>query len=164
LREFYKLGKKIGDGAFGKVYIVTHRTTGAKRACKTLSKSGIEKAMGDKNKFMAEVEILKSMDHPNILKLYEVFEDQKQIHLVTELCTGGELFDFIIMKHKFSEATAAHFMKQVLEAVVYCHRRSIVHRDLKPENLLLETKDETSAIKVIDFGTSALISPDRKLS
>jgi calcium-dependent protein kinase len=113
---------------------------------------------------MAEVEILKSMDHPNILKLYECFEDAKYLHLVTEICTGGELFDFILLKKRFSEGTAAHFMKQVLEAIVYCHRRNIVHRDLKPENLLLETKAEDSALKVIDFGTSALISPNHKLS
>jgi calcium-dependent protein kinase len=74
-------------------------------------KSKIERAMGDKNKFLGEVEILKSIDHPNILRLFELFEDSKTIHLVTELCTGGELFDYILQKKKFSEATAAHFMK-----------------------------------------------------
>jgi calcium-dependent protein kinase len=104
------------------------------------------------------------MDHPNILKLYEVFEDQKFIHLVTELCQGGELFDYILEKRKFSEKTAAHFMKQLFQAIAYCHRKGIVHRDLKPENLLLEQHSETASIKVIDFGTSALIDPKKVLS
>jgi calcium-dependent protein kinase len=108
-----------------------------KRAVKTLKKRGVDRNCGDRLKFFGEVEILKTMDHPNILKLYEVFEDDKTFNLVTELCTGGELFDYIIEKKNFSEATAAHFMKQVLSAVIYCHRRCIVHRDLKPENLLL---------------------------
>jgi calcium-dependent protein kinase len=103
------------------------------------------------------------MDHPNILKLYEVFEDSKGYYLVTELCTGGELFEYITEKRKFSEATAAHFMKQILGAIAYCHRQGIVHRDMKPENLLLESHEEQANLKVIDFGTSALISPNQKL-
>ena len=103
------------------------------------------------------------MDHPNILKIYEVFEDDKFIHLVTELCTGGELFDYILEKKKFSEKIAAHFLKQLFQAIVYCHHKGIVHRDLKPENLLLEKHANTANLKVIDFGTSALIDPNKKL-
>lgn len=103
------------------------------------------------------------MDHPNIIKIYEVYEDDKHIHLVTELCTGGELFDYILEKKRFSEKIAAHFLKQLFQAIVYCHHKGIVHRDLKPENLLLEKHANTANLKVIDFGTSALIDPNKKL-
>jgi len=78
------------------------------------------------------------MDHPNILKLYEFFQDHKRYFLVTELCNGGELFERISNEQYFSEQDAANIIKQVLSAINYCHSRNIVHRDLKPENLLLD--------------------------
>src|SRR4051794_28134053 len=87
-----------------------------------------------------EIDILKNLDHPNIVKLHEVFNDKHNIYLVTELCTGGELFDEIIARSKFDEAAAASIIKQVLSAVAYCHSKKVAHRDLKPENILLDTK------------------------
>mmetsp|Transcript_18514 Transcript_18514/g.8641 ORF Transcript_18514/g.8641 Transcript_18514/m.8641 type:complete len:99 (+) Transcript_18514:186-482(+) len=98
--------------------------------------------------------MLKKMDHPNILKLYEFFVDDNCYYLVTELCTGGELFDRITNEGNMNETKAANIMYQVLSAVTYCHSRNIVHRDLKPENLLLESREENAPLKVIDFGTS----------
>jgi calcium-dependent protein kinase len=107
-----------------------------------------------------EIALLKEVDHPNIIKLIEAHEDQKYLHLITELCTGGELFDRIIAKTQsdeghFSEADAAKIVRCILDAIRYCHDvKGIVHRDLKPENFLFSTPDEDAVIKIIDFGLS----------
>ena len=103
---------------------------------------------------MQEIDILKTMDHPNIVRLFEVYQDPKRYFIVTEHCSGGELFDQIIKRPYYSERDAAVILKQVLSAVSYCHSMKIVHRDLKPENLLLDSESESAMIKVIDFGTS----------
>ena len=97
------------------------------------------------------------MDHPNILKLYEFFEDDKNMYLITEICKGGELFDRIIEEEFFSEKVAANIFKQMLQPINYCHKRGIAHRDLKPENFLFDTKDPNSDLKVIDFGLSKIV-------
>ncbi len=106
-----------------------------------------------------EIEILKEVKHPNIIELIDVFEDAKYLHLVTDLCTGGELFDRIIAKTQspeghYSEHDAASLVRDILDAIAYCHSKGIVHRDLKPENFLFATKDDTAPIKIIDFGLS----------
>ena len=95
------------------------------------------------------------MDHPNVVKIYEYYEDEKNYFIVTEACNGGELFDEIIDNGSFSESMAADYMKQILEVIVYLHDRNIVHRDLKPENFLI-SKSSTSRkiIKIIDFGSA----------
>jgi calcium-dependent protein kinase len=97
------------------------------------------------------------LDHPNILKLYEYFEDEKNFYIITEMCKGGELFDKIVEKEFFTEPEAAHLFKQILQGVNYCHSKNIVHRDLKPENFLYETKADDSDIKIIDFGLSKIL-------
>ena len=101
---------------------------------------------------------MKNLDHPNILRLYEVFEDDKRYYLVTELCKGGELFDEIIKNGVFSEKAAAEVIQQILRAVSYCHEKEIVHRDLKPENVLID-KELNNTLKIIDFGTSTVCEP-----
>ena len=105
------------------------------RAVKIINKKYL--AQEEREKLLGEINILKQLDHPNILKLYEFFQDQKRYFLVTELCSGGELFDKIAEEQYFSEIDAAKIIKQILSAVNYCHKRKIVHRDLKPENILL---------------------------
>lgn len=92
----------------------------------------------EKVRMKYEIDLLKNLDHPNIVKLYEVFEDKKYIYLVTELCTGGELFDEIDARKRFNEKDAAVIMKQVLSAIAYCHNKKVAHRDLKPENILMD--------------------------
>ena len=94
------------------------------------------------------------MDSAHILNVYEYYEDETHLYIVTELCTGGELFDKVIEKKRLTEEEASVIMEQVLSAVVFCHTRGIVHRDMKPENIIFANKDEDSIIKVIDFGTS----------
>jgi calcium-dependent protein kinase len=109
-----------------------------------------------------EIDILKNLDHPNILKLYEVYEDKQNIYLVTEFCSGGELFDEIIAKGRFEEHEAAFIMKQLFSAIAYCHSKNVCHRDLKPENILLDANDKRS-IKLIDFGTSQVYTDEEKM-
>jgi len=100
--------------------------------------------------------VLRKLDHPHILRLYELFEDDKNFYLITELCTGGDLFDKIIEKDGFKEEEAAPIFKQILQGINYCHNNQIVHRDLKPENFLFETDEDDSDIKIIDFGLSKI--------
>ena len=109
------------------------------------------------------MQIMKKLDHPNILRIYEVFQDQKRYYLITELCTGGELFDEIAKKSLFSEKDAAIIIEQILEAISYWHSKSIVHRDLKPENILIDSANKNN-IKVIDFGTSQKMSENNKMN
>jgi len=132
------------------------------RAVKILKKDSLDKEEIDR--FMHEIDILRKLDHPNILRLYEFYQDQKRYYLVTELCSGGELFDEITNRAHFEEADAAKIIQQVLMAVRYCHERNIVHRDLKPENILLDSKKNSNRVKVIDFGTSEEIEPGMKLT
>lgn len=161
LRDYYRIGKVLGTGAFGEVRMCVHRESSAQRAVKVLRKSHMDD--DEKRMLFNEINILKEIDHPNIIKMYEFFEDEKRYYLVTEICKGGELFDEILQRGKFSERDAAVLMKQVLSCINYCHQANIVHRDLKPENILLEQNKEFDQIKIIDFGTSLVYDPNRNL-
>ncbi|TNV80972.1 hypothetical protein FGO68_gene3591 [Halteria grandinella] len=152
--------KVLGQGSFGMVQKAKHKLTGEMRAIKRLTKEKM--SVSARIRLNYEIDILKNLDHPNILRLYEVFEDKKYIYLVTEFCQGGELFDEIIARGKFSERDAAHVIKQLLSAISYCHTRKICHRDLKPENILIDNK-ETLSIKLIDFGTSQKFEDEEKM-
>ena len=107
----------------------------------------------DQKFFDGEIAILKKLDHPNIIKIYETFEENKNYFLVTELCKGGELFEQIEKQGSYSEYDAAGIVLQILKATSYCHTMGIVHRDLKPENILFDSENDNS-LKLIDFGTS----------
>jgi len=164
LEEFYKTEKKekgalLGEGSYGQVTKATQKDSGKIVAVKAIDTSKV----ADIDKFKAEVEIQKQLDHPNIVKLFETFQDAKRYYLVMELCTGGELFDRIVEeaeKHAdegkegeaFEEGDAANYMAQILGAMQYMHSRDFVHRDIKPENFLLASKERDAPIKVIDFG------------
>lgn len=105
--------------------------------------------------------MLSSLDHPGIVKLFEVYRDNANLYFVTELCSGGELFDEIVKRKFFTEADAKKIMSDILSAVSYCHARRICHRDLKPENIVL---DENFCIRIIDFGTAEEFDPDDGMS
>lgn len=143
---------KLGEGAFGFVRSATHKTFKTEVAVKMVSKAHLKNT----ERFRQEIAIMKNLDHPNIIKLYETYEDKAQIHLVMEKCEGGDLFDRIIKEKTFKETDSAHLVQQVLRAVYYMHENGVCHRDLKPENFLfLDDSDiEDSTIKVIDFGLS----------
>lgn len=103
-----------------------------------------------------EIQILQTLDHPHILKLYEYFEDEKNVYLITEICKGGELFDKIVAQDYFKEDYAKKVFQQILKAINYCHAQNVAHRDLKPENFLFDGDGEDAGIKVIDFGLSKI--------
>ncbi|KRX08642.1 Protein kinase-like domain [Pseudocohnilembus persalinus] len=158
----YKFGEMLGEGAFGSVRIVKHRTANVIRAMKAIKKKNIIDQ--DQQKMFSEVSILRECDHPNIIKLYELYQDDEYYYLLTEYCQGGELFDKIKAMNSFDERKAADYIKQLLSAMVYCHSKNIVHRDLKPENLIFDSKKENANLKVIDFGTSKKLDITRKLT
>mmetsp|Transcript_81879 Transcript_81879/g.258279 ORF Transcript_81879/g.258279 Transcript_81879/m.258279 type:complete len:513 (-) Transcript_81879:40-1578(-) len=154
--------KKLGEGTYGSVVRGTHKATGKVRAIKMIAKT----QMRNVERFKKEIAIMKMMDHPSIIKLFETFEDSRFIYLAMELCVGGELFDKIISAGHFTEADAAKVMQQILRAVFYMHEHSICHRDLKPENFLFLTKDAISknVLKLIDFGLSCRYSPNELMA
>ena len=155
----YIMGKSIGTGAFGTVRLCVHKATRQTRACKIL-----KKATQDINSLKEEVEILSKLSHPNIMQLYEVYNDKTNFYIVSEFCQGGELFDAISKKGNFNENEASKIMKQVLSAITYSHQNNIVHRDLKPENILLEDKGNDSIIKIIDWGCAKNFNKNEKLT
>ena len=155
----YIMGKSIGTGAFGTVRLCIHKATRQTRACKIL-----KKATQDIKALQEEVEILSKLSHPNIMQLYEVYNDKTNFYIVSEFCQGGELFDAISKKGNFNENEASKIMKQVLSAITYSHQNNIVHRDLKPENILLEDKGNDSIIKIIDWGCAKNFNKNEKLT
>lgn len=112
--------------------------------------------------FLQEVEIMKKLDHPNVLKLYEYFIENEDVFLVTEICKGGELFDRIVEKEFYTEPDAATLFEQILRSINYIHSQGIAHRDIKPENFLFETKEDESTLKIIDFGLSKILQKGPK--
>ena len=156
LRDIYDCTKKLGKGGYGKVFQVKNKSTNKLYACKKLSKLNIKNA----KKFQNEIEVLMKMDHPNIVKLYEVFESDNSLYLIMEECYGGELFDRILHRintnNMYTEREACLLMKQIIGAMEYCHNNGIAHRDLKPENLLYlkEGSEEDNPLKIADFGLS----------
>ena len=166
LRDNYECTKQLGKGGYGKVYQVKNKTSGEFFACKKLSKLNIQ----NMEKFQREIKILMRTDHPNIIKLYDVFESANSLYLIMEECYGGELFDKILdhikSKKMYSEREAADIIKQVMSAIEYCHKNDICHRDLKPENLLYLKKgdEKDNPLKVIDFGLSQTLTTKKILS
>jgi calcium-dependent protein kinase len=155
----YELCNYIGKGGFGRVYKVRHKLSNQYRAMKIIQcKSSSEQHTLAINK---EINILKNLDHPNIIKVYEFYSSEKYVYIINELCTGGELFDKIVDVKHFSESVACNIMRQLLSAIAYCHEKGVIHRDLKPENILIESSEEKNKdffnIKVIDFGTCEIL-------
>ena len=156
----YTLGKTLGAGAFGTVRKAVHKATKQERAIKILKKKG-----QDEERFFLEVNILSKLSHPNIMTIFEFYDDQANFYIVSELCKGGELFDMISAKGCFSEAEACPIMSQLMSAICYCHQNHVVHRDLKPENILLEDKNgDNPVIKLIDWGGARYFSKHKKMT
>lgn len=133
-------GEVLGRGGFGEVYKVIFKVNNEMRAMKVIEK----KAMSDKNNFRKEFQILKELDHPNVLKLYHSFEDEKFFYIVSELCEGGTLLDYILSKENgIDEDEICKIIWQLMSAVTLAHSKKIVHRDIKPENILLEESDNS---------------------
>ena len=146
----YILNKKLGQGTFGIVVLAIHEMTGEKVAIKILDKEKIFKN-SEKIRFERKIQIMKKMYHKNIVRLYNVIENFKEIFLVMEYIPGQELFDYITYKKRLDEIESCKFFQQIISGIEYLSKTRVAHRDLKPENLLLDSK---KTIKIVDFGLS----------
>nr|DAD42375.1 TPA_asm: hypothetical protein HUJ06_000605 [Nelumbo nucifera] len=155
----YELGRELGRGEFGITYLCTDKSSGQQFACKSISKKKLRTAV-DIEDVRREVEIMKHLPkHPNIVSLKDTYEDDNAVHLVMELCEGGELFDRIVARGHYTERAAAVVTRTIVEVVQMCHKHGVMHRDLKPENFLFGNKKETAPLKAIDFGLSVFFKP-----
>jgi len=154
----YRLLKTIGKGNFAKVKLAKHVPTGKEVAIKIIDKTQLNP--GSLQKLFREVRIMKMLDHPNIVKLFQVIETDKTLYLVMEYASGGEVFDYLVLHGRMKEKEARAKFRQIVSAVQYCHQKKIIHRDLKAENLLL---DSEMNIKIADFGFSNEFTPGSKL-
>ncbi|ETW00820.1 CAMK protein kinase [Aphanomyces invadans] len=144
--EQYEILKHLGNGSYSQVKQVTHRTQGGTFAAKLVEKQVLSKT--DRVALSQEVLILSRMDHPNVMRLHEVLEDDSKCIMIIECLDGGDLFDRVTQKGKLADAEAQGVMAALVEAVYYCHSHCILHRDIKPENILMSS----SGIKLCDFG------------
>ncbi|XP_066094173.1 serine/threonine-protein kinase MARK1 isoform X3 [Saccopteryx bilineata] len=154
----YRLQKTIGKGNFAKVKLARHVLTGREVAVKIIDKTQLNPT--SLQKLFREVRIMKILNHPNIVKLFEVIETEKTLYLVMEYASGGEVFDYLVAHGRMKEKEARAKFRQIVSAVQYCHQKCIVHRDLKAENLLL---DADMNIKIADFGFSNEFTVGNKL-
>ncbi|XP_055620462.1 serine/threonine-protein kinase MARK2-like isoform X25 [Toxorhynchites rutilus septentrionalis] len=154
----YKLLKTIGKGNFAKVKLAKHVPTSKEVAIKIIDKTQLNAS--SLQKLYREVRIMKLLDHPNIVKLFQVIETEKTLYLVMEYASGGEVFDYLVLHGRMKEKEARAKFRQIVSAVQYCHQKRIIHRDLKAENLLL---DSEMNIKIADFGFSNQFTPGSKL-
>ncbi|KAH0573251.1 Kinase, CAMK CAMKL [Spironucleus salmonicida] len=146
----YIIGKTIGEGSFSKVKLGTHLVTNERVALKIIEKAKITES-SDIERITREIQILKLLDHPNVVKLYEIIDTPRHLYIIQEFLSNGELFDFIVAHKRLPEPQAANFIVQVFSGLNYLHSKFVSHRDLKPENCVL---DKNNNIKIIDFGLS----------
>lgn len=158
LLNTYTLGKKLGSGSYGSVFIGTHKVTAQKRAIKQMKKSLLRSLQED---VLYEFNILKELDHPNITRVYEAYEDASTIYIVSELFEGGDLYQRMSTDKYIDEHKASIIVKQILIALAYCHSMNLLHRDLKPQNVMLE--DTSLNLKLIDFGFAKYYNPKKLL-
>ncbi|CAI6008251.1 unnamed protein product [Closterium sp. NIES-65] len=155
IRDKFLMGKELGKGQFGVTYLCTDKVTGEQLACKSLAKRriGSKEEVEDIRKEIAIMHHLGG--HPHIVQLRGAFEDKHNVHIVMELCAGGELFDRIAARGHYSERAASALFKTMMGVVDHCHQNNVIHRDLKPENFLLADRREDAPLKVADFGLSS---------
>ena len=160
--KLYIKKKILGRGSFGIVYLVKQRYLSRYFAMKVIKKSAT-KAKEEEENLMNEVDILRKLDHPNIVKITDFYSLKTEYNIITEYCQEGELFDEIKAQSPFSEALAAWYLRQILSAICYCHSMNIIHRDLKPENILIVKRQKNGyhPIKIIDFGTAKVFQKEK---
>jgi calcium-dependent protein kinase len=159
LREFYNLGPKLGQGQFGTTFLCVEKATGKEYACKSIMKRKLltEEDVEDVRR---EIQIMHHLaGSPNVISIKEASEDAVAVHVVMELCSGGELFDRIVERGHYTERKAAKLARTIVGVIQSCHSLGVMHRDLKPENFLFVNQQEDSPLKAIDFGLSAFFKP-----
>ncbi|KAM3340427.1 calcium-dependent protein kinase 13 [Capsicum galapagoense] len=164
VEEKYIIDRELGRGEFGVTYLCIDRKNRDLLACKLISKRKLRTAV-DVEDVRREVAIMKHLPmDSSIVSLKEACEDDNAVHLVMELCEGGELFDRIVARGHYTERAAVAVMRTIMEVVEVCHKHGVIHRDLKPENFLYANKKENSPLKAIDFGLSIFFKPGEKFS
>lgn len=157
VRGKYEVGKKLGKGNFGKVSLGVRRSDGKKFAIKSINKTKLRRKERSVRNLINEINVLRLMDHPKIMKLYEVYESEEHIHLVTEYIQNENLLFHLRARGSYSEKDASQLVTQALEILAYCHSLGVVHRDLKPDNFMINFSTEGPELKLIDFGLSATL-------
>ncbi|KAL9233403.1 hypothetical protein vseg_008412 [Gypsophila vaccaria] len=159
LNDLYNLGKILGQGQYGTTYFCTENSSGEKYACKSIPKRKLL-CREDCDDVWREIQIMHHLaECRNVVTIKGAYEDTTHVHLVMELCEGGELFDRIVEKGQYSEREAARLMKTIVSVVEACHSLGVIHRDLKPENFLFKNSSEGSPLQTIDFGLSVFYQP-----
>ncbi|KAF9329236.1 Serine/threonine-protein kinase brsk1 [Podila minutissima] len=156
----YMVGKTLGKGSSGCVKLGRHRKTNEQVAVKIISKASLANKAAVHRGIEREIAIMKLINHPHVIRLYDVYETEKELFLVMEYVSGGELFEYLVNKGRLDETEALRFFQQIIVGLAFCHKRKICHRDLKPENLLL---DERMNVKIADFGMASLQKTGRLL-
>ena len=161
INDLYEIKGTLGKGKFGKVKLGVHKQSGKQVAIKIINKNFLEGV--DLEQIKSEIDILKIAKHPNIIKLYDVYENEKYIYIIMEYCLGGDLFSYIEKRNfKLSEEHAAEIIHKLCTAVYFLHQYGIVHRDLKPENILMMDKTDNADIRLVDFGLGKMLGPGEK--
>lgn len=164
LKDYFSMGKKLGQGQFGTTFLCVEKATGKQFACKSIAKRKLL-TDDDVEDVRREIQIMHHLaGHPNVISIKGAYEDAVAVHLVMELCAGGELFDRIIQRGHYTERKAAQLTRIIVGVVEACHSLGVMHRDLKPENFLFVDQKEESLLKTIDFGLSIFFKPGEKFT
>ncbi|KAF9680772.1 hypothetical protein SADUNF_Sadunf06G0156300 [Salix dunnii] len=160
LKDIYSLGRKLGQGQFGTTFLCIEKATGKEFACKSIAKRKLT-TQEDVDDVRREIQIMHHLEgHPNVIKIVNAYEDAVAVHVVMELCSGGELFDRIVHRGHYTEKQASELARLIVGVVEACHSLGVMHRDLKPENFLFVSQEEESPLKTIDFGLSVFFRPE----
>ena len=160
VEDYYDIGEQLGSGSFAVVHKGVRKADGAEFAIKFIDKTAL--SQDDESMLESECRVLKEVEHPNMIMLYEIFHTDEKLILVMELVTGGEMLDKLRVQEKYTERDAATTVRKIAEALAYLHERGIAHRDLKPENLLLSGPGDDSVVKIADFGFAKIIDTQSK--
>lgn len=159
IKDVYSMGKKLGQGQFGTTFLCVEKETGKEFACKSIAKRKLT-TKEDVDDVRREIQIMHHLaGHDNVISIVGAYEDAVAVHVVMELCAGGELFDRIIQRGHYTEKKAAELARLIVGVVESCHSLGVMHRDLKPENFLFINEQEEAPLKTIDFGLSMFFKP-----
>ncbi|XP_074370730.1 calcium-dependent protein kinase 20-like isoform X1 [Apium graveolens] len=159
LKDFYGIGKKLGQGQFGTTYLCVEKSSKKEFACKAIAKRKLV-TKEDVEDVRREIQIMHHVaGHPNVISIVAAYEDAVAVYVIMELCTGGELFDRIVQRGHYSERKAAELARVIVGVIESCHSLGVLHRDLKPENFLFANEEEEAPLKAIDFGLSVFFKP-----